>query len=51
MGANKRAKDAAMAAYMKAKGIVRKSCRCPICHHEVNLNRLAEHLRSACRIK
>lgn len=41
---NQKAKDAAMAAYMKAKGIRRTSCNCPICHHLVSLNALETHI-------
>lgn len=33
-----RAKNAAMAAYMKAKGIDRNTARCPICSKVVHIN-------------
>lgn len=46
--ANQRAKNQAMAQYMKAKGVTRNTCRCPICHHLVSLNSLFSHL-SGCK--
>jgi len=41
---SQKAKDAAMAAYMKAKGIKRTTCNCPICHHRVGLDNLESHI-------
>ena len=43
-GARKRAKDSAMAAAMKAAGIERGVCRCPVCHALVGLGGLYSHL-------
>lgn len=39
-----RAKNAAMAAAMKAAGIKRSSCLCPMCHAIVSLSALYGHL-------
>jgi len=39
-----RQKNSEMAARLKAEGIVRRSCRCPICHGLVALDRLHAHL-------
>jgi hypothetical protein len=38
-------KDKEMAAYLKAKGVKRTTCNCPICHHLVGLDNLEKHLR------
>lgn len=38
--------NANMAAYMKAKGIRRTTCNCPICHHQVGLQGLENHIRT-----
>jgi hypothetical protein len=46
---NKRAKDAANAGRMKAKKIVRKVCRCPVCHRLIDLRGLANHIRVGCK--
>lgn len=41
---NTRNKNIAMAAYMKAHGIERHTCNCPLCHARVSLNALYAHL-------
>jgi len=43
-GARMRAKNQAMAAMMKAQGIERQICRCPVCHNAVAIHRLYAHL-------
>jgi hypothetical protein len=43
---NKRQKDSAMAAMMKALGVERTVCNCPLCHRLVGLNHLEGHLMS-----
>lgn len=43
-GAERRAKDAAMAAHLR--GVERTHCRCPICHAVVSLATLTTHLMS-----
>ena len=43
-GANKRAKDAAMAAYMKIHKIERHSANCPMCHKLVSLKSMDMHI-------
>ena len=40
----RRGKDQAMAAALKAEGIERTSCRCPICNGIVALTRLYNHI-------
>lgn len=42
--ANRRTKDQAMAAAMKARGVKRDQCRCCICNHLVSLNHLQNHI-------
>jgi hypothetical protein len=42
--ANKRTKDANMAAAMKKAKVERHHCRCPMCHNIVGLNGLYNHL-------
>lgn len=44
-----RAKDAAMAAELKARGVKRTTCRCPLCHGLVGLERLYGHLATCGR--
>jgi hypothetical protein len=41
---NQKAKDAAMAAYMKARGIRRTSLACAICHRTVGIDGYENHL-------
>lgn len=36
--------NVAMAARMKAEGVTRRTCRCPICHHLIGLSGLFSHL-------
>lgn len=50
-GADKSAKDKAMAAYMKAKGITRHTGTCGICHHPVTVGgaALLSHVNTGCR--
>lgn len=43
---NQKQKDAAMAAYLAARGIKRDYCNCAICHHRVGLSGYENHLRS-----
>lgn len=43
-GASTKAANQAMAARMKAEGVERRTCRCPICHHLVSINGLFSHL-------
>lgn len=38
--------NAAMAKYLAAKGIHRTSGNCPICHNNVSLNRMGDHILS-----
>lgn len=38
------AKDKAMASMLKANGVVRDSCNCPVCHKHVSLKALPVHL-------
>lgn len=45
---NQRAKDAAMAARLKALGIERRSANCPICHRVTALSSLQHHI-TTCR--
>jgi hypothetical protein len=40
----KRRKDSTMAARMKEKGVTRTICACPICHRNVSLTNLYNHL-------
>lgn len=44
--ASQKKKDAAMAAYMKARGITRSGLACAICHHVVSIDRYEGHLLS-----
>jgi hypothetical protein len=39
-----RAKNQAVAAMMKAQGIKRNVCRCPVCHKVVGVDSLYHHL-------
>lgn len=41
-----RAKDQARAADLRARGVVRTTCRCPICHRTVDLKHLPDHVGS-----
>lgn len=41
---NQKAKDAAMAAYLKARGVRRTGCACSICHRVVSLDSYEHHL-------
>lgn len=43
-GKDRSAKDKQMAAMLKRLGVVRKSCRCPMCHVVVQLDHLKTHL-------
>lgn len=47
--ANQRAKDAARAAYMKARGIVRETGRCAVCYRIVKLSGMHAHVAAGCR--
>jgi len=38
-----KAKNQAQAAAMKAQGIVRKTCACPICHNLIAINNYQAH--------
>ena len=42
-GINLRAKNSAMAARMKAEGVERTTCRCPLCHKTVSLKQIGVH--------
>lgn len=35
-----------MAKHLKARGVRRTTCRCPICHHLVGLSGLENHIRT-----
>jgi hypothetical protein len=39
-----RAKDAAMAAMLKAQGVERHTARCPLCHNLVAIRNLPHHI-------
>lgn len=41
---SQKAKDAAMAAYMKAKGVRRTGLACAICHRVVSIDGYESHL-------
>lgn len=43
-GARLKAKNQAMAAAMKAQGVERTTCLCPLCHGKVALSRLYTHI-------
>lgn len=43
-----RSKNSAMAADLAARGVKRTSCRCPVCHTVVGLERIYAHLM-ACK--
>ncbi len=47
-GARLKAKNAAMAAAMKAEGVTRSTAKCPICHKLVALGSLHFHI-AACK--
>ncbi len=47
--ANRRAKDVARAAFLKAHGVERHTCRCPLCHGMVSLSALYAHI-GRCRV-
>jgi len=46
VAAGRKAKDAAMAAYMKARGIKRTTLNCAICHGAVGIANYEGHLLS-----
>jgi hypothetical protein len=45
MAAKHREKDQAMAAALKAAGVVRDHARCPMCHAVVKLDALPVHIQ------
>ncbi len=44
-----RAKNAEMAARMKADGIKRNTMNCPICHKLIGISSLYSHLGKSCK--
>jgi muconolactone delta-isomerase len=51
-GANLRAKNAAMAADLKARGVTRSIMKCPMCHAVIGIGSLFAHLgKAGCRTK
>lgn len=44
----RRRKDALMASRMKKDKVERKTARCPLCHHQVSLKVLGNHIMT-CR--
>jgi hypothetical protein len=49
MGKKTREKDQEMARRMKDGGIIRKHCRCPVCHKLLQINHLSGHIRTQCK--
>lgn len=50
-GQDRAARDKAMAAHLKARGVVRTTMRCPLCHHVVGVDGgLKTHMgKAGCR--
>lgn len=46
MSNQSRNRDKEMAAYLKARGVRRTICNCPLCHRAVSLNGLENHIRT-----
>jgi len=44
---DRRAKDKAMAAHLKAKGVRRTTMQCPMCHHLIAVGKM--HEPAACK--
>ena len=47
-GQDKANQNKKMAAMLKAQGVVRRRCRCPICHRVVQLEALPIHMLQLC---
>lgn len=48
-GNNRKAKDMAMAAMFKAKGVVRTTQRCPVCYHIIACESVKSRYSHLCR--